>query len=225
MTPAGGEGGGPTVPGGGGVRQGWGPHCSWGRGYVVHIALGCTGGGPHQQPPALAGRGAMGRGQGRSHVTAMVAHTYLLTGLASLTGGTSGARQTLGRKKKSDETPRRWVTKGGEERGNVTPTLNGLSPHKGRGHPSPGSQERRRDLVHLFLQRDPGGEGTSVRGGQSAPEPLLQWPSVAVGRQGLVDTHGRAGRTLGTSFTIFASSTLWKREKRVLRAQPQPAAP
>ena len=57
-----------------------------------------------------------------------------------------------------------------------------------------------------------------------APEPLLWWPSKAMGGQGLVDTHGRAGRTLGTSFTVFASSTLWKREKRVLRAQPRPAA-
>lgn len=170
-------------------------------------------GPPHQQPPAPAGRGVMGKGQRWPLSMAMLAQAHLLTGLASLTRGTSGARQTLGRKKRSDEPPQMWVTKGDEERDNISPTLGGLSPCEGRGQASPGSQEHQQDLVHLFLQRDPGGDGTRVRRGQWAPELLLQWPSTAMSGHGLVDTHSRAGRTLGTSFTVFASSTLWKRRR------------
>lgn len=155
----------------------------------------------------------MGRGQRWPLTVAVLAHTHLLTRLASLTRGASRARQTLGRKKRSDETPQMWVTKGDEQRDNVTPTPSGLSPREGKGQPSPGSQEHQRDLVHLFLQRDPGGDGTRVRRGQWAPEHLLRWPSTAMSGQGLVDTHGRAGRTLGTNFTVFASCTLWKRRR------------
>lgn len=63
----------------------------------------------------------MGKGQRWPLSMAMLAQAHLLTGLASLTRGTSGARQTLGRKKRSDEPPQMWVTKGDEERDNISP--------------------------------------------------------------------------------------------------------
>lgn len=178
-------------------------------------------GGPHQQPPAPAGSGAMGRGQGLSHAVAVLACTHLLTGLASLAGGASGARQTLGRKKRSDETPWRG---GGDQSGRG----------KGRHHPQPGwcvpSGGKGTSLTWKpgapagpcspLSPAGPWGRGEKRERGQSAPETHLWWPSTAAGGRGLIDTHGRARRTLGTSFTILASSTLWKREERVLRAQP-----
>lgn len=128
-------------------------------------------------------------------------HTHLLSGLASLARGASGAGQTLGRRRGA-------VSHQGGDKGSVTRARGALSPCRGRGHSSPGSREHQRDLVHLFLQRDPAGHSTAMEGGQVAPEPRERWPGVALGGRGPGDTHGGAGGTLGTGFTVLASSTL-----------------
>lgn len=59
----------------------------------------------------------------------------------------------------------------------------------------------------------PWGRGDVCGGAQGAPEPALRWLRVAVGGRGLADTHGWAGGTLGSSFTVFASGTLQERDK------------
>lgn len=71
----------------------------------------------------------------------------------------------------------------------------------------------------------PWGRGDECGGAQGAPEPALRWPRVAVGGRGLADTHGWAGGTLGSSFTVFASGTLQGGTRAGTQRQPHPALP
>lgn len=157
----------------GGMGKGWGPCCSPGRGLRGAHGLGERRGDPISSPQPRRG---VGRWEGDRDCPMPRPCSPALTcspGLPASPGGPAGpGRPWGGRRGAMRHHGGEVVTKAGEERGDVTPSPGGVSPREGRGRPSPGSQEHQQDLVHLFLQRDPGGEGRSVRGGSRLPSPV-----------------------------------------------------
>lgn len=139
--------------------------------------------------------------------------SYLFTGFACFTRRTSGARETLevgngGRK-------RRGLESGREQRG--TPAL---SQPPDSCEASPGTRGSRQDLVHLSHQQGPVrrqccGHGEAWerrgRGCPPSPAPLCPLPGLPVR-----DTYSRARGSLSSSFSVFASRTLWGESKEEL---------
>lgn len=102
------------------------------------------------------------------------------------------------------------------------PPPHGSRPLLGRGDPLTWKPGAPAGPCSPLSPAGPWGRGQKREAGQGAPELPLQQPSPALGGIGHPSTHSRAGGTLGTSFTVFASSTLRRGGKKE-GAQSSPA--
>lgn len=144
-------------------------------------------------------------------------------GLPASPGGPAGPGRPCGGRGRRGGGGETWRGEPPREGGGTATATRRSSPCRERGPPSPGSRGHQQDLVHLFLQRDPGGEGRSVRPGgglQSSCSSSRAWRWVASGAPVL--TVGPGGPWAPASPSLPAAPCRGEGRKRVLRARPPP---
>lgn len=142
-------------------------------------------------------------------------------GLPASPGGPAGPGRPCGGRGRGGGGGETWRGEPPREGGGTATRRS--SPCRERGPPSPGSRGHQQDLVHLFLQRDPEGEGRSVRPGgglQSSCSSSRARRWVASGAPVL--TVGPGGPWAPASPSLPAAPCRGEGRKRVLRARPPP---